>query len=558
MEFEIKLDRLSPGSKEGKVGKIHIEAGQKVMPEDLIMEVEGKKGNTPIKSSAEGTIIALEVDEGDIVALGQRLGTITSNEEKNSKPQTSKIKDPQTLETDIAILGGGPGGYVAAIQAAKLGAKVIVIEKDTLGGTCLNWGCIPTKALVRSAQVFADIKQSDQYGILLENPRIDMKRVIERKDDIVASLVAGIEDLFDKNKITLKSGKGKIIDNSTIQVDDGTLVKAKDIIIATGSKISPSPFPGTDLEHVLWSDDALNLKELPQKIVIIGGGIIGMEFAFIYANMGVHVSVVEYMDDILSILDLDVIKEITDAAKSTGIKLYTSSKVEEILCGEDEVPIVSFTNQEKTNYISCDKVLVCVGRSPQYDDIGLEEMKIEINNQNKGIKVNNKMETNIPNIYAVGDVTNIMQLAHVASHQGIVAVKNILGENISMDYKAVPSAIFTSPEIATVGISEKDLKELNIKAVIGKFPFGANGKAMTCGETRGFVKIIKEEETGKILGCSIIGPHASDLIAQLTFAIKNGLTAKDIVNTIHAHPTTSEAVHEGALSVEGGALHFAD
>lgn len=568
MSFEVKLERLSPGSKEGRIGKIHVEIGQKIKPDDIIMEVEGKKGNIPVKSTVEGFVETLVVDEGETVAIGQLLVNITVEGQDGSALESADIKESseegktqeglETLEADIAIIGGGPGGYVAAIQAAKLGAKVVVIEKEAVGGTCLNRGCIPTKALVRSAEVFADIKASEEYGILTGTPTVDMAKVIDRKDTIVYNLVQGIEHLFTKNQIILKSGTGRIIDNTTVQIDDHTLVKAKDIIIATGSKVSKAPFTGTELNNVLCSDDALNLKELPEKIVIIGGGIVGMEFAFIYANMGVDVSVIEYMDDILCMLDEDVIAEITAVAKEKNIKLYTSSKVEEILQGEGSNCIVRFTKDNKTKYISSDKALVCVGRSPQYEDIGIEEMKIEINDQNHGIKVNSKMQTNIPGIYAIGDVTNIMQLAHVASHQGIVAVKNILGGNVEMDYSAVPSAIFTSPEIATVGIGEKDLKDLDKKAIVGKFPFGANGKAMTYGDTRGFVKMIKEENTGKILGCTIIGPHASDLIAQVTLAIKNGLTAIDIINTIHAHPTTSEAIHEGALSVEGGALHFAD
>jgi len=564
MNFEIKLERLSPGSKEGTVGKIHVEIGQEITPEDLIMEVEGKKGNSPVKSTVEGVIASLEVDEGDTVQIGQLLASISVKKEAPT-PKIANIKHVkeassnkmETLEVDIAIIGGGPGGYVAAIQAAKMGAKVVVVEKDAVGGTCLNRGCIPTKALVRSAQVFADIQRSGEFGISVENPTIDMAKVIERKDAIVEELVEGIKHLFRKNNIILKYGTGKIIDKGTVRVNENTIIKAKDIIIATGSKIANAPFPGTDLNHVLWSDDALNLKQLPEKIVIIGGGIVGMEFAFIYANMGVDVSVIEYMGDVLCMLDDDVIEEITASAKSKGIKLYTSSKVEKILKGEGDNCIVRFTKDKEIKHISSDKVLVCVGRSPQHEDIGIEEMKIAINEDNCGIKVNNKMQTNIPNIYAIGDVTNIMQLAHVASHQGIVAVKNILGENITMNYDVVPSAIFTTPEIAIVGTDEKHYPDQK-NIVVGKFPFGASGKAMTYGETGGFVKIIKEKETGKILGCTIIGPHASDLIAEVTLAIKNELTAGDIVDTIHAHPTTSEAIHEGVLSVEGGALHFAD
>ena len=567
MHTQIKLERLSPGSKEGTVGKIQVAVGQVVALDDLIMEVEGKKGNTPVKATVAGTIASLEVDEGETVPLGQILATIAVQPEESTKVEAANItdrdfanvaEDIEILSTDIVVIGGGPGGYVAAIQAAKLGAKVVVIEKDQVGGTCLNRGCIPTKALVRSAQVFADIKAAEDYGIVVESPTINMAKVIERKDAIVANLVQGIEHLFHKNQIILKSGTGKIMSSTTVQIDDHTMVQAKDMIIATGSKVSKPPFLGTDLEHVMCSDEALSLKELPKKIVIIGGGIVGMEFAFIYANMGTDVTVIEYMDNILSTLDEDVLAVITSAAKEAKIKLYTSSRVEEILQGEGDNCIVRFTQNGTTKYISSDKVLACVGRSPEYKDIGIVELGIEINKTTYGIDVNDKMQTNIPNIYAIGDVTNIMQLAHVASSQGIVAAKNILGQEATMHYQAVPSAIFTSPEIATVGFTEKELEKAGKKFIVGKFPFSASGKAMTYGQTRGFVKILTEETTGNVLGCGIIGPHASDLIAEVTLAIKNGLTATDIISTIHAHPTTSEAIHEAALSVQGGAIHFAD
>ncbi|NLL69517.1 MAG: dihydrolipoyl dehydrogenase [Epulopiscium sp.] len=566
MYVEITLEKLSPGAKEGKIGKLHKQMGDEINIGDTIAEIEGKKGNIPVKSKVQGTLESLEVDEGSIVKIGDVLAKVaiveeeTSLDSKSTTPSPSKedLTTKEIIEGDIAILGGGPGGYVAALQGAKMGAKIILIEKDKVGGTCLNRGCIPTKALVRSAEVYDDIKNAEQYGLLVEKATVDMKKVIERKDTIVENLVQGIEYLLKKQKVILKSGNGKLLDQNTIQVDDTTLVKAKNIIIATGSKICKPPFPGMDLKNVMTSEDALELKELPPKILIVGGGIIGMEFAFIYANMGVDVSVIEYMDDILCMLDQDVIREISRIAKSKGITLYTKSKVLEIIEGEGQNCIVKFEQKGKEKYISSDKVLVCVGRIPEYENIGMENLQLEINPNNKGIQVNSHMQTNVSNIYAIGDVTNIMQLAHVASHQGIIAIQHILGQDRQMDYSAVPSAIFTSPEIALVGISEKEAKANNMDIVVGKFPFAANGKALTYGETRGFVKIIKEKETGKIIGCTIIGPHASDLIAEVTLAIKNELTVEKIIETIHAHPTTAESIHEAALASEGGALHFAN
>ena len=558
MSSKISLERLLPGSKEGIVGKVHVNVGDDVKSGDLIMEIEAKKGNFPVKSNLEGIIKSIEVSEGDTVAIGDLLVNLSETTNATSQTKVDLDKEYENLNADVAVLGGGPGGYVAAIQAAKMGAKVILVEKDEVGGTCLNEGCIPTKSLVRSAQVFSDIKNSKEYGIICDNPQIDMAKVIDRKDNIVENLVSGIKHLFNKNQITLVKGRGKLLNKNTLLVDNKISIKAKNIIIATGSKITKPQIPGIDLDNVIYSDDALDLKELPNKIVIIGAGIIGMEFAFIYANMGVDVAVVEFMDDILSSLDDDIIDEVTEAAHNAGISLYTSSKVEEILKDEADGLIVKITNNNKNKYISGGKVLVCVGRSPEYQNIGIDDLGININKDTKGIKVNDKMQTNIPNIYAIGDVTNIIQLAHLASAQGIVAAKNILGKDSTIDYRAVPSAIFTSPEIATVGLSEKDLTDRLNEITIGKFPISANGKAMTYGETRGFIKIIKENKSGRILGTSIIGPHASDLIAEVTLAIQNKLTANDIINTIHAHPTISEVTHEGALSVEGGAIHYAD
>lgn len=561
---EIKLERLSPGSKEGKVGKVHKSVGDNIKAGEVLIEIEGKKGNIPVKAKEKGKVYSIEIEEGSIVKIGDSLlkleteeVTIDESESAADKDENSNKCELRNLECDIAILGAGPGGYVAAIQAAKLGAKVVLIEKDKVGGTCLNRGCIPTKAFVRSSEVYSNVKDSEKYGVSLENPSIDIKKVVERKDNIVDKLVGGIHYLIQKHKIELVLGDGKLIDKNTIETKD-VLIKAKNIVIASGSKASVLPIKGNDLKQVITSEEALDLKELPEKISIIGGGVIGMEFAFIYANMGVDVSVVEYFDNVLSMLDEDIIKEITEIGKEKGIKFYTSSKVEEILEDEKGGCIVKFTNKNEEKFIFCDKVLMSVGRQPYMENMGIEDIGIELNQNKKGIKVNKKMQTNISNIYAIGDVTNIIQLAHVASHQGVIAVKNIMGKDVEIDYSAVPSVIFTELEIAVVGVSEKMCKENNLDVKIGKFPFSANGKALTLGEDRGFIKIIKEKSTGKVVGASIIGPNASDLIAELTLAINNGLTAEQIAETIHAHPTTAEAVHEASLSVEGGALHFAE
>ena len=340
--------------------------------------------------------------------------------------------------------------------------------------------------------------------------------------------------------------------------DKITRICSENIIIATGSDATRLPIPGADLKGVLDSKELLDLAVLPESLVIIGGGVIGMEFAFIYSSFGVDVSVVEYCSDILPTLDTDVISEIRSAAKAKGIHLYTGSQVNEIIEAGAGQYLVRFETQDQIKTLTTDKVLMAVGRKPFIEGLQLEKAGVRINEKCNEIEVNTKMQTSSKNIYAIGDVTNIIQLAHVASHQGIVAVENILSDAIEMDYSAVPSAIFTHPEIAAVGLTEKEARKQGLAVEVGKFPFAANGKALAMGDDRGFVKIVKAKESGKIVGATIIGINAADLIAALTLAIKNGLTTAQIIETIFAHPTTAEVIHEGVLSVEGGALHFAD
>ncbi|WP_427337988.1 dihydrolipoyl dehydrogenase [Caloranaerobacter sp. DY30410] len=570
MRIEIKVDKLPNNSINCKIIRLHKKVGDDVKAGDILFDIEDNKSSMPIKSTVSGKIEDIKVKEGDIINVGDILAII--NGEK-VEPENTVVKNgfeyfgnllkpkKQEIESDITIIGGGPGGYVAAIQAAKMGAKVVLVEKDTVGGTCLNRGCIPTKSLVRSAEIYKNLKEAEKFGCYAENVNIDIKKVITRKNNIVNQLVKGIHYLLSKHKIQVISGAGKIQDKETVYVKKGmeeTIIKTKNIIIATGSKTSKLPIPGIDIENVIYSDEALELKELPNKLVIVGGGVIGMEFAFIFANFGVDVTVIEYLDEVLANLDEDIIKEISKIAINKGIKIYTGAKVEEIIKSEDGQCIVSFTKDNEKKYVTAEKVLMAVGRVPCFDGLDIEKLGIELNDNGKGIRVNDNMETNIPGIYAIGDVTNKIQLAHVASHQGIIAVKNIMGETCEMDYDCVPSAIFTDPEIAVVGVSEKTAEKEGIEIEVGKFPFVANGKALTLGESEGFIKIIKEKATGKIIGGAIIGPHATDLIAEVTLAIKNGLTAEQIVETIHAHPTTAEVIHEAALAVEGGAIHFVE
>ncbi len=576
--FDFKLEKLSGHANSGKVGKIYKGADELINSGEDFFDIESNKGNITVCADFSGIIKSIEVKVGDTVKKGDTLAKIEGEQVKKERKQEGiqetknsagfnylgNLMKPkkEEVDVDITIIGAGPGGYVAAIQAAKSGLKVALVEKEIIGGTCLNWGCIPTKAFVRSSVVFKDLKDSENFGLFAENVSVEINKVVNRKNAIVKQLVGGIEYLIEKNNILLYKGNGKILDNNTIFTKQGnkeTTIHTKNIIIATGSESTLIPLKGVDSPNVLTSKDLLDIKSMPQKLVVVGGGVIGMEFAFVFRNFGVDVTVVEYVDNILATLDDDISSEITAIAKEKGIKVYTSSKVEEILDTEEKQSVLVFSKDDKKHYLTADKILLAVGRQPNIEGLDVKELGIKLNDRGRGIKVNEKMQTNIPNIYAIGDVTNIIQLAHVASHQGIVAVENILGKDVKMEYDVIPSAIFTDPEIAVVGMSEKDAKKQKLEIVVGKFPFAANGKALTLGEARGFVKIIKDKTSDKILGAAIIGPHSTDLIHELALAVKNELKDIDIIKTIHAHPTTSEAVHEAALaSTSFGALHFAE
>lgn len=468
-----------------------------------------------------------------------------------------------SLEYDLVVIGGGPGGYVAAIRASRKGARVALVEKEAIGGVCLNWGCIPTKAMIHSAELFHKVQDASKFGINIEGQvSIDLPSVVKRKDRVVRRLVKGIEVLLNNEEVDIYNGIGLLNQPGQVQVKlaegEEKVLETENIIIATGSQVANLPIPGTDLPGVITSRDAMDLKELPEKMVVIGGGVIGMEFAFLYANMGVDVTVIEFQDTILPEADNDITDELAKLARNKKISIHTSSQAKKIAEteGRNNNMLVAFEEEGQEKYVITDKVLIAVGRLPNLPGIDSEALGLELNERRGGIKVDDHMKTSIEGIYAIGDVTDKVMLAHVASHQGIVAADNITGSEHRMDYKAVPSAIFTDPEVATVGMTEKDAKEAGINYVVGRFPFSANGKVMAMGERRGFVKIIKEEETGQVIGAGIIGLHATDLIASLTLAVNRNLTAHEIAETIHAHPTTAEVIHEAALDTEGGAIHY--
>ena len=461
-------------------------------------------------------------------------------------------------EIDVAIIGGGPGGYVAAIKAAHLGLKAILVEKDKLGGVCLNRGCIPTKALVSTAELLNNLQRAGEFGIQVKDYSIDFPAIMKRKDLIAHRLSSGVEQLMKANQVRLVRGEGQIIEPGKVEITDTAgkkeVIKTKNIIIATGSKVMRLPIPGIDSEGVITSDEALSLSELPSRMLIIGGGVVGIEFAGIFKVLGVEVTVVEMLPRILLPIDEEISRRLTQLLKRKGIEILTDCKVKEIKKNNQNLEVlVSTSDGEKK--LETEKVLLAAGRVPELGNIDVQRLGIELDG--KAIKVDEKMRTNIPGIYAVGDVVGKIMLAHVASREGIVAVENIAGKEVLMDYKVVPNCVFSMPEVASVGLTEEEARKENNNIKVSKFPFMANGKALGMGETEGIVKIIADGDTLELLGVHILGAHASDLIAEGTLALSMEATAFEIANTIHAHPTLAETIAEAAEGILGKPIHLA-
>ncbi len=455
----------------------------------------------------------------------------------------------------ITVLGAGPGGYVAAIKAAQLGAEVTVIEESEVGGTCLNWGCIPTKTLIASAEVLHKVRNAKNFGLELNGNIVpDIQKIVERKNKVVGIQTKGIRGLFKSWGVKLVEGRGVIIDPKKIKVtrNGGQTeeIETDRIIIATGSKPAQIPVFPFDGIRILSSDHAINPDSIPKSLLIIGAGVIGCEFAFIYKEFGSEVTMVEMMSNAVSTEDEEISAILERELKKNKIKLLKDTRVEKVDVKENGV-LVELSNGKE---LEAEKILVSIGRSVNSKNIGLESIGVKTGQRGE-ITVDNRMQTSVEGIYAIGDVTGGIMLAHLASAEGIVAVENAMGKDSVINYDVIPAAIFTSPEIGSVGLREKQAVEKGLKYKVGRFQFRALGKAHAMGEITGLFKIIAEEETDKILGAHIIGPHASDLIHEAALAMEKGLTAKDIAHTIHAHPTLSEGIMEAAEDVHDSAIH---
>jgi dihydrolipoamide dehydrogenase len=462
---------------------------------------------------------------------------------------------------DVVIIGSGPGGYVSAIRAAQLGFKTAIIEKySTLGGTCLNVGCIPSKALLSSSHHYEELKHFADHGIEVSgNVKVNLAKMIERKQTVVDQTCGGVKFLMDKNKITVFEGVGSFESATQVKItsNDGKseVIEAKNTIIATGSKPSSLPFITIDKERIITSTEALKLPEVPKHLIIIGGGVIGIELGQVYLRLGAQVSVVEYMDRIIPGMDAGLSKELTKVLKKQGMKFYTSHKVKEVTRKGKVATVKADDAKGKELVLEGDYCLVAVGRRPYTDGLNAEKAGVKITERGQ-VEVNDHLQTSVPNIYAIGDVVRGAMLAHKAEEEGVMVVEYLAGQKPHIDYNLIPGVVYTWPEVAAVGKTEEQLKEAGVAYKAGSFPFKALGRARASADNDGFVKILADAKTDEVLGIHIIGARAADLIAEAVTAMEFRASAEDISRMSHAHPTFAEAIKEAALAAtENRALH---
>jgi dihydrolipoamide dehydrogenase len=462
---------------------------------------------------------------------------------------------------DVVIIGSGPGGYVSAIRCAQLGFKTAIIEKyNSLGGTCLNVGCIPSKALLSSSHHYAEIAHFEENGIEISGEvKINLEKMIARKQAVVDQTVGGINFLMDKNKITVFNGIGSFVDATHVAISkaDGTseTIASKNIIIATGSKPSSLPFIKIDKERIITSTEALKLKEIPKHLVIIGGGVIGIELGQVYLRLGAQVSVVEYMDRIIPGMDSSLSKELTKVLKKQGMKFYVSHKVKSVERKGDNVAVQAETPKGETITLEGDYALVSVGRRPYTDGLNAEKAGVKVTEKGQ-VEVNDHLQTNVANIYAIGDVVRGAMLAHKAEEEGVMVAEILAGQKPHIDYNLIPGVVYTWPEVAAVGQTEEQLKASGVEFKSGSFPFKALGRARASGDLDGFVKILADAKTDEVLGIHMIGARTADLIAEAVTAMEFRSSAEDISRMSHAHPTFAEAIKEAALAAtDNRALH---
>lgn len=583
MATHITMPKLGLTMTEGTVQEWKKNEGEPIQKGDIILVVATDKLTYEVEAPQDGVLAKILVPQGGSAAVSADLAVILDPGEElpmvqgeiqakvESKADTAErpsLSDRQVFageagvplsedeKKDIVIIGAGPGGYVAAIRAAQLGARVSIIDRKHLGGTCLNVGCIPTKVLLHTVELFNAVKEAGSIGLIAENVSVDWPSLMNRKELVVSRLVGGVRSLLSSNGVEILEGEASFINDKEVLVkspEGESHVRGDHFIIATGSEPILPPIPGIHTDGVITSNEALSLERVPSSMTIIGGGVIGVEFASIFSSLGCTVTIVEMLSEILPNTDEEITGILKSHLQSKGVKFYTSAKVTSLSRGTKGVNTTVETSSG-TMELDSEKVLLSVGRKPVTEGLGLDRIGMKMNRSR--IVVNSEMKTSIDNIYAIGDCCSPVMLAHVASREGEVAAERIMGHEARMDYKTNPGAVYTSPEIAWVGMTEKEAREKGHKVKIGRFPLVANGKSLIMGETEGLIKFVVDDRYDEILGVHIIGPRATDLIVEGALALRLEATVEEIISTIHAHPTVGEALGEAALDALGRAVHI--
>jgi dihydrolipoamide dehydrogenase len=575
MPVEIRVPTLGESVSSATVARWLKQPGEAVAADEPLVELETDKVTVEVNAPAAGVLGAIAAGDGAEVEVGSMLGLIeeagadTQAPPKRQAPENSPASlqaDSEATDSnddhvadsfDVIVIGAGPGGYVCAIRAAQLGLKTACVEKRaTLGGTCLNIGCIPSKALLQSSENFHEVHESfKDHGIIVEGIKLDLARMQARKGEVVTANVKGVEFLFKKNKVTWLKGEGRVQAGGRVTVD-GASYAAKHIVIATGSESIPLPGVAVDEKQIVTSTGALELDKVPGKLVVIGGGYIGLELGSVWHRLGADVTVVEYLDRLVPGMDGEVGKTFERVLGKQGLKFKLGTKVMSATANDAGVDLtVEPAKGGEAETLHADVVLVSIGRRPYTQALGLDEIGVA-KDERGFIKIDPHYRTNVDGIYAIGDVITGPMLAHKAEEEGVACAELIAGQAGHVNYGVIPGVVYTWPEVASIGATEEMLKKDGVAYNVGKFPFTANGRARAMGSTEGFVKILADKTTDRILGAHIIGPDAGTLIAEIATAMEFGASAEDVARTCHAHPSLNEAVKEAALAVEGRALHI--